>query len=98
MPPSAATADCLCSGGFMDFARLKKLVAFYGRFLLSFSTLGYRGRALFWKPLRADFGGQTWVVSGATGGIGRAIVEGATSRGATVLALGRSREKLDTLV
>lgn len=82
----------------MDFARLKKVVAFYGRFLVSFSALGYRGRALLWKPLRADFKGQTWVVTGATGGIGRAVVEGATSRGATVLALGRSQEKLDALV
>lgn len=82
----------------MDFARLKKVVAFYGRFLVSFSALGYRGRALLWQPLRADFKGQTWVVTGATGGIGRAVVEGATSRGATVLALGRSQEKLDALV
>ena len=55
-------------------------------------------RALFWPPLRADFSGQTWVVTGATGGIGRAVVEGATSRGATVIALARSHEKLDALV
>lgn len=82
----------------MDFARLKKVVAFYGRFLVSFSAIGYRARALRWQPLDANFGGQTWVVTGATGGIGRAIVEGATRRGATVLALARSREKLDALV
>ena len=81
----------------MDFARLKKVIGFYGRFLVSFSALGYRGRALFWPPLRTDFTGRTWVVTGATGGIGRAIVEGATSRGATVLALGRSHQKLDAL-
>lgn len=82
----------------MDFARLKKVVAFYGRFLVSFSAIGYRARALLWQPLDASFSGQTWVVTGATGGIGRAIVEGATRRGATVLALARSREKLDALV
>jgi dehydrogenase/reductase SDR family protein 12 len=82
----------------MDFARLKKVAGFYGRFLVSFSAVGYRARALFWTPLRADFTGRTWVVTGATGGIGRAIVEGATSRGATVLALARSHEKLDALV
>jgi dehydrogenase/reductase SDR family protein 12 len=81
----------------MDFARLKKVIGFYGRFLVSFSALGYRARALLWQPLRADFTGQTWVVTGATGGIGRAIVEGATSRGATVLALARSHQKLDAL-
>ena len=62
----------------MDFARLKKIAGFYGRFLVSFSAIGYRARALTWRPLRADFTGQTWVVTGATGGIGRPIVEGAT--------------------
>jgi dehydrogenase/reductase SDR family member 12 len=82
----------------MDFARLKKMVGFYGRFLVSFSAIGYRARALTWPPLNANFAGQTWIVTGATGGIGRAIVEGATRRGATVLALARSREKLDALV
>ena len=82
----------------MDFARLKKVVGFYGRFLVSFSALGYRARSLTWQPLRGDFTGQTWVVTGATGGIGRAVVEGATKRGATVLALARSHEKLDALV
>ncbi len=81
----------------MDLVRLKKVVGFYGRFLVSFSAVGYRARALTWPPLGADFTGQTWVVTGATGGIGRAIVEGATSRGATVLALARSNEKLDAL-
>jgi dehydrogenase/reductase SDR family protein 12 len=82
----------------MDFARLKKVAGFYGRFLVSFSAIGYRARALTWQPLDANFGGQTWLVTGATGGIGRAVVEGATRRGATVLALARSREKLDALV
>lgn len=82
----------------MDFVRLKKVVAFYGRFLVSFSAIGHRARSLRWQPLNASFAGQTWVVTGATGGIGRAIAEGATRRGATVFALARSREKLDALV
>lgn len=81
----------------MDFAKLKKLVGFYGRFLLSFSAIGHRARSLVWRPLTADFRGQTWVVTGATGGIGRAVVEGATRRGATVVALARSPEKLNAL-
>jgi dehydrogenase/reductase SDR family member 12 len=55
----------------VDVAKLRKIAGFYGRFLVSFSALGYRGRALAWAPLRADFSGQTWVVTGATGGIGR---------------------------
>jgi dehydrogenase/reductase SDR family member 12 len=81
----------------VDFAKLKKVVGFYGRFLVSFSAIGYRARSLTWQPLTADFREQTWVVTGATGGIGRAVVEGATARGATVIALARSREKLNVL-
>ena len=82
----------------MDVARLKKIAAFYGRFLVSFSAIGYRARSLLWRPLRADFTDQIWVVTGATGGIGRAVVEGAVRRGATVIAMARSPGKLDALV
>jgi dehydrogenase/reductase SDR family member 12 len=81
----------------VNFAKLKKVVAFYGRFLVSFTAIGYRARSLRWRPFTPDFRGQTWVVTGATGGIGRAIVEGATRGGATVVALARSREKLNAL-
>jgi dehydrogenase/reductase SDR family member 12 len=82
----------------MNFAMLKKVAGFYGRFLVSFSAIGYRARALTWQPLSGDFKGETWIVTGATAGIGRAVVEGATRRGATVLALARSHEKLDALM
>ena len=76
----------------MDVARLKKIAGFYGRFLISFSAIGYRSRALTWRRLPTDFSDQTWIVTGATGGIGRAIVEGAVRSGAVVIALARSRE------
>src|SRR5688500_5514897 len=78
--PDHQQARLQATGEPMDFTRLKKLAGFYGRFLVSFSAVGYRARSLFWTALRADFTGRTWVVTGATGGIGRAIVEGATSR------------------
>lgn len=81
----------------MNLAMLKKVLAFYGRFLVSFSAIGYRARAIRWRPLDASFAGQTWVVTGATGGIGRAIVAGAVSRGASVIALARGRDKLAEL-
>ena len=58
----------------MDFAKLRKIAGFYGRFLVSFSALGYRGRAVAWPALKADFSGQTWVVTGATGTLGRLVV------------------------
>jgi dehydrogenase/reductase SDR family member 12 len=85
------------AGGAVDIAKLKKLVAFYGRFLVSFSTIGYRARAVTWRALKADFSGQTWIVTGATGGIGRAVTDEAVRRGATVIALARSAGKLAEL-
>lgn len=81
----------------MNLATIKKAAGFYGRFLFSFSAIGYRCRALFWKPYDTNFSSQTWVVTGATGGIGRAIVEGAVRGGATVYALARNRQKLEQL-
>ncbi|MGK7296906.1 MAG: SDR family NAD(P)-dependent oxidoreductase [Candidatus Wenzhouxiangella sp. M2_3B_020] len=70
---------------------------FYGRFLRSFSALGYRRRARDWPELRPDFSGQTWLVTGATGGIGRAVSLAAVEAGATVVAAARSEDKLETL-
>lgn len=69
---------------------------FYARFALPFSRIGFR-RRVGDAGLDADFRGQRWVVSGATGGIGRAIALGAAARGATVLALGRDARKLAAL-
>ncbi|WP_374602926.1 SDR family oxidoreductase [Arenimonas sp.] len=69
---------------------------FYARFALPFSRIGFR-RRVGKTRLEADFSGQRWVVSGATGGIGQAIALGAAARGATVLALGRDAGKLDEL-
>ena len=69
---------------------------FYARFAIPFSRIGFR-RRVGRDGLDADFSSQRWVVSGATGGIGRAIALGAAARGATVLALGRDSRKLDAL-
>ncbi|MFP4333981.1 MAG: SDR family NAD(P)-dependent oxidoreductase [Wenzhouxiangella sp.] len=70
---------------------------FYTRFVRSFSTLGYR-RAMADQPrLAPDFSAQTWLVTGATGGIGRAIALKANECGARVVALGRSERRLKAL-
>jgi len=70
---------------------------FYARFARDFSTIGYR-RALAGQPaLNPDFAGQTWLVTGATDGIGRVIALTANRCGARVLAAGRSPEKLGAL-
>lgn len=53
---------------------LMKSMNFYGRFAPSFTRVGYIVRGLPFKPVRADYSGQTWLVTGATGEIGRAHV------------------------
>lgn len=70
---------------------------FYARFLRSFSALGYQRRSAHWPPIELDFSGQTWLVTGATGGIGRAIALTANAAGATVLAAARDPSKLKAL-
>jgi dehydrogenase/reductase SDR family protein 12 len=71
---------------------------FFSRFAYSFSALGYRQQRLFWKNLPTGFGGQRWLVTGASGGIGRAITQGAALHGANVVAAARSAEKLTQLI
>jgi NAD(P)-dependent dehydrogenase (short-subunit alcohol dehydrogenase family) len=70
---------------------------FYGRFLRSFSALGYRRRSERWQPFDPDYAGQTWLVTGATGGIGRAVALAANAAGARVIAVARSDDKLAAL-
>jgi dehydrogenase/reductase SDR family protein 12 len=78
---------------------LKSLAAFafYARFAVPFSTIGHRRRVAAAPSPPFDFRGQRWWVSGATGGIGRAITLGALAAGAEVWALGRDNSKLVAL-
>jgi dehydrogenase/reductase SDR family protein 12 len=70
---------------------------FFTRFAYSFSALGYRRRRRQWQEAASDFDGQRWLVTGASGGIGRAIALGAAERQANVLAVARSTKKLTRL-
>ena len=79
----------------MKTADLVKVLAFYGRFTPSYSRTGYWARRLRWTPFTADFSGQRWLVTGASGGIGAAIAAGAARAGARVIAVARSAEKLE---
>ena len=81
----------------MTWAILKKIASFYGRFLVSFSAIGFYWRQLFWSKFDSDFTGQIWIVTGASGGIGAAIVRRAASNGAKVIAIARSAQKLADL-
>lgn len=72
-------------------------LAFYARFWRDFSSIGFRRRIRDPSVPAFDFRGQRWVVTGATGGIGRAIVLGAVRAGAAVIALARDEAKLARL-
>jgi dehydrogenase/reductase SDR family protein 12 len=73
-------------------------LVFYGRFAASFSQVGYLVRRVFWPPFKPDFRGQRWLVTGASGGLGRQMVWAALQGGATVIAAARSETKLRELV
>lgn len=79
----------------MAMSDLGKLIGFYARFTPNYSRTGYLARRIRWPSFKPDFSGQYWVVTGASGGIGAAIVAGAARAGATVLAVARSSEKLE---
>lgn len=73
-------------------------LAFYLRFFRSFSRLGYERCVPSGKRHGFRFEGQRWVVTGASGGIGRAIALGAVRAGAQVVAVARDLAKLADLV
>jgi dehydrogenase/reductase SDR family protein 12 len=77
-------------------APLKKIISFYLRFTPSYSQIGYYARCLFWRRLRCDFRGQTWLVVGGSEGIGGSAATSAVQGGATVICIGRNEEKLQT--
>lgn len=72
-------------------------LVFYARFMRPFSVFGHRRRLAARPTPPFDFRGQRWCVTGASGGIGRAIVLGALRGGAEVHALARDAAKLDAL-
>ena len=78
----------------MANAPLKKIITFYCRFTPSYSAIGYYARRLFWRRIRADFSGQTWLVAGGSEGIGGAAARAAAAGGATVIAVARDIGKL----
>jgi NAD(P)-dependent dehydrogenase (short-subunit alcohol dehydrogenase family) len=72
-------------------------LGFYLGFAPTFSRLGFERKRLDQQPVEADFSGQTWLVTGASGGIGREIALQAASRAARVIAVARSESRLATL-
>jgi len=77
--------------------RLLTAVKFYLGFAPKFSRKGFERLGLGERQVEADFSGQRWLVTGASGGIGREIVAQAVGRGAEVTAVARSYAKLQSL-
>jgi NAD(P)-dependent dehydrogenase (short-subunit alcohol dehydrogenase family) len=72
-------------------------VFFYGRFLRPFSVLGFRRAQRHFQCDRFDFSNQRWIITGASGGLGRALALAANAMGAQVWALARSKDRLASL-
>ena len=73
----------------MNLRMLGRVLAFYGRFLFSFTEPGFRLRRIFWRKAMPDFREQLWLVTGASGGLGAQIAREAVKAGATVIAAAR---------
>ncbi|MEM7610982.1 MAG: SDR family NAD(P)-dependent oxidoreductase [Pseudomonadota bacterium] len=70
------------------------ILLFYGRFGPSFTSLGYLSRKLFWGNGQHSLHNQHVLITGASGGIGAAVVSGCLKAGADVTAVARSADKL----
>lgn len=78
----------------MANAPLKKIIGFYCRLTPSYSKIGFNFRKLFWRPLKGNFAGQVWLVTGGSEGIGGSAAHSAVAGGATVICVARSIDKL----
>lgn len=85
-------------GGTVNWQQFKKIVAFYGRYTPSYTQVGYAVRRLGWRQITPNFRGQHWLVTGASGGLGRAIALSAARAGASVTVVARSSRKLASLL
>ena len=79
----------------MANAPLGKIIKFYCRFTPSYSAIGFHARRLFWRRLRPNFSGQTWLVTGGSEGIGGSAARQAFAAGATIICVARSASKLE---
>jgi len=83
----------------MDYMAIRKIISFYARFTPTYTKTGYYARRLKWgSGPKLDFSGQTWLVTGASAGIGQALVKAAAEAGAEVIAAARSMPRLEAAV
>lgn len=81
----------------MKWALLAKILKFYLRFTLSFTAIGYYVRKLSFGDDTANLRGKNILITGASGGIGRAVALQSNQAGAHVMAVARSADKLEML-
>jgi len=75
---------------------LMKIINFYARFTPNYTKIGYYARKPGWsKPPPWEFSGQTWLITGASLGIGKAMLKAAAEGGADVIAVARNMERLE---
>jgi dehydrogenase/reductase SDR family protein 12 len=75
---------------------LMKIIDFYARFTPTYTKIGYYARRLGWgSGPKLDFSGQSWLITGASLGIGKAMMKAAAEAGANVIAVARSEERLE---
>lgn len=67
--------------------------AFFARFLISFSAIGFRARGLKVSETYDGLAGKSVLVTGATGGLGKAIASACARSGADVFAVGLLKEE-----
>jgi dehydrogenase/reductase SDR family protein 12 len=80
----------------MNSRDLAKIITFYGRFTPTYTKTGYWARRLGWGGhKKLDFRGQSWLVTGASAGIGQAMAIAAAEAGADVIAVARCQQQLE---
>jgi len=75
---------------------LMKIITFYARFTPTYTKIGYYARRPSWgrnPPL--NFEGQHWLITGASLGLGKAMLQAAAEAGATVIGVARGMEQLE---
>ncbi|NNE35639.1 MAG: SDR family NAD(P)-dependent oxidoreductase, partial [Rhodothermales bacterium] len=83
----------------MNTRDLWKIISFYARFMPNYTKVGYYARRPFWgRPQAMDFKGQRWLVTGASAGLGKAMMHAAANAGADVVAVARNQQRLDAAV
>lgn len=83
----------------MDTRKLLKIINFYARFTPNYTKIGYYARKLWWPSIGPlDFSGQTWLITGASSGLGKGMMRAAAEAGAKVVAVSSSQANLDAAV